>query len=408
MRPLVFIFSFLFPVSLFAQNYNTIIQPTNGKFKEVEYFMWIPENVKEVKGIIVHQHGCGDTAYRSGRKAFHDVQWRALAKKWNFALMGTSYTSTTDCFDWIHPEEGSYNAFIRGISEIAEKSDHQELEDVPWILWGHSGGGHWAYDMVLQHPDRILCAVLKSPAWADTSRLGLEVPLLCLLGMRESIDVFSSFVYSTAVEAMKYRIARNAPVCIAPDPSSGHESGKSRLLAISFIDEILKLRMTDSTMMINRSNQYFIDLETYKFTDKLSDITYANNWNWFPDKLFAEKWLEFINSGTVTDYTPPAEPPYNVTLRTEGQSNVITWQADADLESGIKDFRIYRNDKLINIGPDRSEWNFRIDYHDNPIEIYDKFEFADRNIKNNNRYKYQISILNNAGLESAKSEAVYN
>ena len=101
-------------------------------------------------------------------------------------------------------------------------------------------------------------------------------------------------------------------------------------------------------MMINRNNQYFIDLETFKLTDKLTDNTYANNWNWFPDKLFAEKWLEFVNTGTVTDTTPPAEPPYNITLRTEGQSNIITWQADADIESGIRDFRIYRNDKLIN------------------------------------------------------------
>ena len=42
------------------------------------------------------------------------------------------------------------------------------------------------------------------------------------------------------------------------------------------------------------------------------------------------------------------------------------------------------------------------------MEIYDKFEFADRNIKNNKKYKYQVSIVNNAGLESAKSEAVYN
>ena len=369
--------------------------------------MWIPENAKTVKGIIVHQHGCGETAYRSGRNAFHDVQWRALAKKWDFALMGTSYTSTKDCFDWIHPEEGSYNAFIQGISEIAEKSDHQELENVPWVIWGHSGGGHWAYDMVLQHPDRILCAVLRSPAWSDTSSLGLEVPLLCLLGMRESINTFSSFVYSTAVEAMKYRIAGNAPVCIAPDPSSGHESGNSRLLAISFIDEILKLRSTDSTVMINRSEQYFIDLENFKLTDKLADITYANNWNWFPDKIFAEKWLEFINTGTLSDTTPPSEPPYNVSVSDEGRGIVISWQADADLESGIKDFRIYRNDKLINIGSDRSEWNFRIDYHDNPIEFYDKFEFVDRDIKNNKKYKYQISIVNNAGLESAKSEAVF-
>jgi pimeloyl-ACP methyl ester carboxylesterase len=383
MRAQILFLSICFSSSLFAQDYNIIVHPANNKFKEVEYFMWIPENVKTIKGIILHQHGCGETAYRSGRNAFHDVQWRALAKKWDFALMGSSYTSQKDCFDWINPEEGSYNAFIRGISEIATKSKHEELENVPWVIWGHSGGGHWAYKMVLQHPEKIICAVLKSPAWCDTSSLGIQVPLLCLLGMRESINTFSSFVYSTAVEAMKYRISRNAPVCIAPDPSAGHESADSRLLAIPYIDEILKLRLSDSTTTVSRSNQYYIDLENFMMTDKITDITYAYNWNWVPDKLFADKWLEFINTGKVTDTSPPSDPPYNVEAKKEGQNILITWKADADLESGIKGFRIYRNDKLINADSSRSNWDFHFDYHDNPIKLYDKFEFMDKTIKNN-------------------------
>ncbi|MBK8881091.1 MAG: alpha/beta hydrolase [Bacteroidales bacterium] len=408
MKKIFLLISVLFPVILSAQDYSVKLQPPDSKFKEVEYFMWIPENVKTIKGIIVHQHGCGETAYKSGRNAFHDVQWRALAKKWDFALMGSSYTSRTDCFNWIHPEEGSYNAFINGIAEIAKQSDHKELENVPWVIWGHSGGGHWAYDMVLQHPERIICAVLKSPAWSDTSSMGLQVPLLCLLGMRESINTFSSFVYSTAVEAMKFRISKNAPVCIAPDPSSGHESANTRLLAIPFIDEILKLRLTDSTVGINRSKEYFIDLENFNLTGNKTDITYANNLTWFPDKIFAEKWLEFINTGNVSDTSPPEKPPYSVTLKREGSKIIINWQADADPGSGIREFRIYRNGKLLNQGHDNSNWNFSIDYHDNPIEIYDKFEFADSTVNIKKKYSYQISIVNNAGLESAKSMAVFD
>jgi pimeloyl-ACP methyl ester carboxylesterase len=408
MKLLVFIITVFLSISLNAQEYRIKLEAANGKFKEVEYFMWIPENVKEVKGIILHQHGCGETAYKSGRNAFHDVQWRALAKKWDFALMGSSYTSNKDCFDWINPEEGSYDTFVRGISELAKKSDHSELEKAPWVIWGHSGGGHWAYKMVLQHPDRIICAVLKSPAWCDTSSVGLEVPLLCLLGMRESINTFSSFVYSTAVEAMKYRISKNAPVCIAPDPSAGHESADSRLLAIPFIDEILKLRMSDSAIMINRNKQCLIDLENFNFTDKLSDITYKNNWNWFPDKLFADRWLEFINTGKVTDTTPPSKPPYNVVVKNEGNNIVINWQADADIESGIREFRIYRDNKLVNPDPYRSKWNFQFDYHDNPIEIYDKFEFVDSTANSRKKYSYRISIVNKAGLESERSEIVSN
>jgi pimeloyl-ACP methyl ester carboxylesterase len=406
MHQITFIISLLFPATLFAQNYSIKIQPSNNKFKEVEYFIWIPENVKTIKGIIVHQHGCGESAYKSGRNAYYDLQWRALAKKWDFALMGSSYTCYTDCFEWINPEEGSYDAFIRGISAIAKKSDHAELENVPWVIWGHSGGGHWAYKMVLQHPDKVICAVLKSPAWTDTSSLGLQVPLLCLLGIRESFDTFSGFVYSSAVESMKYRIKGNAPVCIAPDPFSGHESADSRLLAIPFIDEILKFRVDESNTQVSRDNQCYLDLENYKITDNSNNITLKNNWNWFPDRIFAGKWFEFTKTGKVTDTTPPSEPPYNVEVRKEGHIMVISWLAVADIEGGIKDFRIYRNNTLINGDPLRSRWNFQIDYHDTPVENQDKFEFADSTILDNKEYEYQISIVNQAGLESTKSKPV--
>lgn len=128
--------------------------------------------------------------------------------------------------------------------------------------------------------------------------------------------------------------------------------------------------------------------------------------NWFPNKLFAEKWLEFIKTGNVIDSTPPSESPYNVEVRKQGQGVVISWQATADIESGIKGFRIYRNNNVINMDSSQSEWNFQIDYHDNPVEIHDRFEFADRNINKKGEYKYQVSLINQAGLESAKSKVI--
>ena len=405
MRKLVILLTVFLSSHLLAQEYKVKLQPVIGKFKEVEYFVWIPENIKSIKGIILHQHGCGESAFKSGRNAFYDPQWRALARKHDFVLMGSSYTSTTDCFDWIKPDEGSYTTFLKGITEIAKQSDHKELESVPWVIWGHSGGGHWAYKMVLQHPEKILCAVLKSPAWADTSSLGLQVPVLCLLGIQESYDVFSNFVWATAIEAMKYRIRKNSPVCIAPDPTSGHESAKSRLLAISFIESILKLR-SDNTTTIDRNHECFIDLDNFKVTNPLKESNYKNQGNWFPDKAFAEKWSEFVRTGSVTDKTPPAAPPYNVQVKNNGKSNIISWQANSDIESGVGGFRIYKNDKVINEDSIYSKWNFKIDYHDNPVEWYDKFEYSDTKVSKKNKDKYQITLINQAGLESEKSEAV--
>src|SRR5207248_8987174 len=57
----------------------------------VTYTLWIPDGVKTMRGIIVHQHGAGTTASIEGSTAAYDLHWQALAKKWNCALWGSSY-----------------------------------------------------------------------------------------------------------------------------------------------------------------------------------------------------------------------------------------------------------------------------------------------------------------------------
>ena len=41
-------------------------------------------------------------------------------------------------------------------------SGHTELSKVPWALWGHSGGGHWAGGMSLLYPEREVACWLRS------------------------------------------------------------------------------------------------------------------------------------------------------------------------------------------------------------------------------------------------------
>jgi hypothetical protein len=57
----------------------------------VDYYLWIPADAKKLRGVIVHQHGCGGGASTGGLTAANDLHWQALAKKWNCALLGSSY-----------------------------------------------------------------------------------------------------------------------------------------------------------------------------------------------------------------------------------------------------------------------------------------------------------------------------
>ena len=63
---------------------------------------------------------------------------------------------------WCDPRNGSDAAFQKCLVDLGAKSGHPELAKVPWALWGHSGGGHWAGGMVLLHPERVAAAWLRS------------------------------------------------------------------------------------------------------------------------------------------------------------------------------------------------------------------------------------------------------
>src|SRR3954470_21901672 len=101
---------------------------------------------------------------------------------------------------WGDPRNGSDAAFRKCLAELGAKSSHPELATVPWALWGHSGGGHWAGGMVLLHPERIAAAWLRSgvppvkaadgrPAPYVIPEKALQVPVMCNLGTKEGVTV---------------------------------------------------------------------------------------------------------------------------------------------------------------------------------------------------------------------------
>ena len=143
--------------------YEASTQPGELSYS-VNYTVWIPPGVKTLRGVIVHQHGCGEGSCKSGLTGAYDLHWQALARKHACALLSPAYEQPdkADCQMWCDPRNGSSQAFQRGLADLGVQSEHPELATVPWALWGHSGGGHWAGGMVLLHPERVAAAWLRS------------------------------------------------------------------------------------------------------------------------------------------------------------------------------------------------------------------------------------------------------
>ena len=86
------------------------------------------------------------------------------------ALLGPSYHVLNEQIDlspggselWFDPRHGSEKTFLKALGDLAAASGHAELETVPWILWGHSGGGIWSDVMTTLHPERVVAVWLRS------------------------------------------------------------------------------------------------------------------------------------------------------------------------------------------------------------------------------------------------------
>src|SRR5436309_1188101 len=167
----------------------------------VTYTLWIPDGVVRIRGLIVHQHGCGSGACKAGATAAYDLHWQALATKWDCALLGPSYEQgdKQNCRLWCDPRNGSARTFLKALGEFAVQAKHPEIETVPWCLWGHSGGGFWASLMQTTDPERIVALWFRSgtafATWEkgeitrpDIPEAAYAIPALCNPGAKEKGD----------------------------------------------------------------------------------------------------------------------------------------------------------------------------------------------------------------------------
>src|SRR5580692_2192613 len=123
-----------------AEQYLKVEYPPSAAANELQvavtYTLWIPDGVKTIRGVIVHQHGAGTTASIEGSTAAADLHWQALAMKWDCALWGSSYHVQNEKIDtspgaselWFDPRNGSEKTFLKALGEFARKAGHAEID----------------------------------------------------------------------------------------------------------------------------------------------------------------------------------------------------------------------------------------------------------------------------------------
>ena len=396
------------------------------------------DNVKTIRGVIVHQHGAGTTAANAGATSAYDLHWQALARKWDCALLGPSYHVLNEGTQigpgeaelWYDPRRGSDKVFCNALVALGEKSGHPEIGVVPWCLWGHSGGAQWASTMVVLHPDRVVGAWIRSggitkfhsrhPEWPDHTLTDAvyTVPMMTNSGIaeKEHPTFRGSWIGATATFE-EYR-PHGAPVGIAPDPVSTHWCGDSRYVAIPFFDACLAMRLPDKGAAAQKLKP--VDMSTAWLADEFSSVAVpAAQYKgdplkavWLPNETTAKAWMEYVKTGTVSDFTPPPAP-FNVKVTKSTAGNEITWEADADFESGIGGFIVLRDGRGITTLGAKTPADgvfgrplFQgLSFHDTPEDPQRAMRFVDTTAKAGKKHAYTVVELNSAGIPSKGSAA---
>ena len=397
----------------------------------VTYTLWIPDGVAKLRGIIVHQHGCGSGACKGGATAAYDLHWQALAKKWDCALLGPSYQQgeKQSCRLWCDPRNGSAKTFLRAIKQFASQSKHPELEKVPWCLWGHSGGGFWASLIETMYPERIVAVWLRSgtayavwekgeipkPSIPDAAYL---VPMMCNPGAKEKDDKrFSGAWNGTLAMFQAYR-AKGAPIGFAPDPRTAHQCGDCRYLAIPFFDACLAMRLPDKGSAGQTLKP--VDMKAAWLAAPLTDnpepatscAGKAEEAVWLPNEQVAKAWAEYVKTGAVSDTTPPPAA-FNVRATWKPDQAVeLAWEAEADFESGIRAFIIERDGTELARVPDKPVGRFgrplfqAMSYHDTPERPLPEMRLVDLSPTAGVKHEYRVIVVNGVGLLSQPSSPV--
>jgi hypothetical protein len=392
----------------------------------VNYTVWIPPGVKTLRGVIVHQHGCGEGSCRSGLTGAYDLHWQALAKKHGCALLSPSHEQPdkADCQMWCDPRKGSDAAFQKCLADLGAKSGHPELAKVPWALWGHSGGGHWCGGMVMLHPERIAAAWLRSgvPMLKDEPMrknikahqlpdAALQVPIMCNLGTKEGVTVkdknFAGMWPANEVFFNEVR-GKGGLVGVAIDPLSSHDCGNQRYLAIPWLDACLSARLpkgASDPLVAMPTDQAWLALPTG--AGAVPAAKYSGDpftAAWLPNESIAKAWMEYVKDTKVSDITPPPAP---TDLRVLG--NQLTWQAEADVESGLARFIIERDGQVLATVPEQGKNPFgrpvfqNLQYSDTPTQPLVAMQFIDTKADPAKKHTYRVVAVNTVGLQSKPS-----
>ncbi|MCB1090089.1 MAG: hypothetical protein KDL87_01060, partial [Verrucomicrobiae bacterium] len=387
-----------------GETFTLDLPPKPGeRFLEAEFSCWIPDSETPLRAVIVHQHGCTNASPEKHPPVTGDFHWQALARKHGCALLSPQYRVESLCSDWNDPDSGSERALFDALAHIGKEADRPELAEIPWLLWGHSGGSSWSSQMIVRHPGRVLAASFRGgchrqfgdPAFREVfASVALDLPLLFVWGKRETVPESSHYVSWNPMNTMYRELrSRGGKVTRLIDPTSEHGCDNSRLVTIPFFDAVLA----------GETPGLYLDRETFAARETDPETRTLPEAVWLPNSDVAALWQTFSRSGTLPPVAAPKTAPEVDAKRDETGRLILAWEVTPEIVGGLRAYRVYRDGRLwkeIGLAPDEAVATGR----DATPEALRKPTITDT--PQDGPHTYTVTFLDAAGNESPPSREI--
>lgn len=357
--PFIVIVASFLGVQVFAETCEAYAnyKDADGVVRRLNLSMWYSDEVKYLRGAIVHSHGMMPVTGNEARAEFQNRdEWRKVAREQGMALIGLRWTGgdpngdlTTDVDPMWTPM-----AAKEGIDALADRSGHSELRDAPLAFIGFSAGGGFSLRAAKLLEDRCFAAVhLKSItiSYVANAPLSSKVPVFICYGL---LDVSRNA--EIRHEFRDHRSRFGDPWMMLPDRDMDHtEAGDGSSYGLLFIDSMAKRLVTGGG--ISQSSARIVPLTpvgsylgshsdggTWQtmFQDAMPSIRAADSYgndpgfSWIPGEVLAMAWQSVAANSrwgkmSVSFDTATVGRPKTVSLtKGEDVATEIDWYIGSD------------------------------------------------------------------------------
>jgi poly(3-hydroxybutyrate) depolymerase len=268
--------------------------PPGKNYDKAQFRLWRPENAGPLRAVVVLVTGSnGD-----GRPMVEDDAWQSFATRHGLALVGCYFTDKPHEQNFIEQyadaSGGSGQALLEALSAFAVKSGHAELASAPLLLWGMSAGGEFNYEFVAWKPERVAAFVVNKGGiyyTALTSQAARSVPGMLFTGGKDL-----EFRTNTIVGLFAVNRRAGALWALAEEPGAAHVVGRSRDMSLIFFEDILQLRLGESTLKpLSEKTGFLGDLKAKSFQPMQGRTAPNNPTSWLPTIRVARAWQALVN-----------------------------------------------------------------------------------------------------------------